>query len=151
VTPTLEFAYEARADLLPAVELGETPHGRRRMIPITGGVFEGPAIRGRILPGGADWQIIRADGVTEVDALYALETDDGAVIQVRNCGLRHGPPEIMERLAAGETIDPAAYYFRATPVFAASEGPHAWLNRSVFVCAGARFASTVTLRVFRVL
>jgi len=115
--PSLEFAFEIQADLAPAVTLGATPDGLRRVIPITRGTVKGPQIAGEVLPGGADWQRVRADGVTVPEAQYLLRTDDGVTIQVYNIGLRHGPEDVMRRLAAGEPVDSAEYYFRATPRF----------------------------------
>ena len=97
--PSLEFLYTSRVEVETPLMLGQTPHGERRIINITGGSFTGPKLSGRILPGGADWQIIRQDGVTEVVAHYTLETLEGALIYVYNRGLRHGPPEVMGRLA----------------------------------------------------
>jgi len=150
IQPGLEFVYEASARLGDPIQIGETPDGVRRIIPILDGVVEGPSIRGVIIGGGADWQLARRDGVTVVDATYALRTEDGAVIQIRNRGLRHGPPEVMARLAAGEPVDPSAYYFRSVPEFIAPAGPYDWLNRSIFLCAGARRARSITLWVWRV-
>lgn len=149
-TPGLEFVYAAGGELGPPVPIGETYDGTRRIIPIFSGPVEGPNIRGRLLGGGADWQVTRPDGVTVADATYAIETDDGAVIQIRNKGLRHGPPEVMARLAAGEEVDPAEYYFRTVPEFIAPDGRYDWLNRSIFVCAGARYALSIRLWVWRV-
>ena len=94
---------------------GAAPDGQRRHIPILGGTFEGPLLRGEILAGGADWQVTRSDGVLVLDAIYAMRTDDGAVIQVRNRGMRSGPPEAMAALARGERVDPTSIYFRAAP------------------------------------
>ena len=130
-----EFAYEAIVTIEAAVEVGPTPGGTRRYIPITGGSFEGPRIRGTILPGGADWQTSRSDGVTEVDALYSIRTDEGTVIIVRNCGV----------IAAGG-------YMRTAPRFEAPAGPHSWLNQSQFVgsVAGGPRPGTVIIHVFRV-
>jgi hypothetical protein len=119
------------------------------LIPILSGTIEGPNIRGELLP-GTDWQVTRRDGVTVVDATYALRTDDGVIIQIRNRGLRHGPPEVMSALAAGEDVDPSAYYFRAVPEFVAPAGKYDWLNRSIFVCAGARYALSIKLWVWRI-
>lgn len=150
IQPGLEFVYEASGALGEAIPIGETPDGIRRIIPIFAGPVEGPLIRGRLLGQGADWQVTRPDGVTVADATYALETDDGVVIQIRNRGLRHGPPEVMKRLAAGEDVDPADYYFRTIPEFIAPAGRYDWLNRSVFVCAGARYALSIRLWVWRV-
>ena len=152
IKPELEFVYEAGGELGPPLPIGTTYDGTRRIIPImTGGFVKGPRISGRLLGNSADWQVTRPDGVTVADAIYAIETDDGAVIQIRNKGLRHGPPEVMARLAAGEDVDPADYYFRTVPEFIAPDGPHDWLNRSIFVCAGARYASSIRLWVWRVL
>ena len=107
---TLQPLLRAEITLAPPQELGETPLGRRRVIPITGGSFRGEKLAGRVLPGGADWQLIRSDGVAELDARYTLETSDGALIYVNNFGYRHGPAEILQRLAAGDPVDPSLYY-----------------------------------------
>ncbi len=140
----------AEITLAPAQELGETPRGRRRIIPITGGAFAGERLSGRVLPGGADWQVIRNDGVAELEARYTLETSDGALIYVRNDGFRHGPPEVMKRLAAGEAVEPSLYYMRATPRFETGDARYAWLNRTVCVATGERRANAVALEVFEV-
>jgi len=149
--PELELIFSATAALDPALVVGATPQGARRVVPIIGGRFEGPKMRGEVLRGGADWQFTRGDGVTELEALYLLRTDDGVLIQVRNRGLRHGPEEVMRRLAAGEPVDPNEYYFRAAPSFSAPEGKYAWLNRSLFLCTGARRAAAVELEFYRVM
>lgn len=151
IQPGLEFVYEAGGDLEPPREIGTTYDGTRRIIPIlAGGYVKGPSISGRLLGNAADWQLTRPDGVTVADATYAIETDDGALIQLRNRGLRHGPSDVMARLRAGEEVDPADYYFRTVPEFIAPEGPYDWLNKSIFVCAGARYASSIRLWVWRV-
>jgi hypothetical protein len=150
IEPRVEFAYEAVARLGPPVDQGAAPDGQRRHIPILGGTFEGPLLRGEILPGGADWQVTRSDGVLLLDAIYAMRTDDGAVIQVRNRGMRSGPPEIMAALARGERIDPASIYFRAAPTFVVPAGPHDWLGRALFLCTGERWADGIRLWVWRV-
>lgn len=131
-------------------ELGETPLGRRRIIPITGGTFRGDRLSGRVLPGGADWQVIRADGVADLNAHYTLETDDKALIYVQNQGYRHGPADVIQRLAAGETVDPSLYYMRTTPRFETGAERYQWLNRIVCVATGARRAAAVELEVFEV-
>lgn len=145
-----EFLCRLEVTLEPARELGETPLGRRRIIGISGGTFSGPRLAGKILPGGADWQVIRADGVAYLDARYTLETDDGALIYVNNKGYRHGPKEVLERMARGEEVDPALYYMRATPWFETSAPRYAWLNRSICVATGARRAAAVELDFFEV-
>ena len=148
--PELEPLFRAEIALAPAQELGDTPRGRRRIIPIIGGRFSGPRLSGKVLPGGADWQLIRADGVAELDARYTLETADGALVYVRNRGYRHGPREAIERLARGEAVDPASYYMRTTPWFETSAPQHAWLNCTLCVATGARRANAVELEVFAV-
>jgi hypothetical protein len=110
----------------------------------------GERLAGRVLPGGADWQVIRADGVAELDARYTLETDDGALVYVTNRGVRHGPAEVIRRLAAGEPVDPALYYMRTTPWFETGDARYAWLNRIVCVATGARRATAVELEVFEI-
>jgi hypothetical protein len=152
IKPELEFVYEASGELEPPSPIGETYDGTRRVIPIVpGGRVEGPLIKGCLFGNAADWQLTRPDGVTVADATYAIQTDDGALIQIRNRGLRHGPPEVMARLAAGEVVDPADYYFRTVPEFIAPKGPYEWLNRSIFICAGARYPLGIKLWVWRVL
>jgi Protein of unknown function (DUF3237) len=150
IKPDLEFVYEATGALGTPIPIGETPDGTRRIIPIFSGPVVGPKINGELISGGADWQVTRTDGVTVADATYALRTDDGVVIQIHNKGLRHGPPEVMARLAAGEGVDPAEYYFRTIPEFIAPVGKYDWMNKSVFVCAGARYAESIKLWVWRV-
>jgi hypothetical protein len=151
IQPDLEFVYEANARLGGPISIGVTPDGARRIIPILGGAVEGPLIRGELIGGGADWQLTRPDGVTIVDATYALKTADGVIIQIRNRGLRHGPPKVMAALARGEVVDPSAYYFRSAPEFVAPKGRYEWLNRSIFVCAGARYSQSIKLWVWRVI
>jgi hypothetical protein len=151
IKPGLEFVYEAEGDLDPPLPIGETLDGTRRIIPIrNGGRVEGPLIRGSLVGGASDWQLTRPDGVTVADAIYALRTDDDVIIQIRNRGLRHGPAEVMARLAAGEDVDPNAYYFRTVPEFIAPKGKYEWMNNSIFICSGARFKAGIKLWVWRV-
>lgn len=142
--------FKAEITLAPPQELGDTPQGRRRIIGITGGRFRGERLSGRVLPGGADWQVIRNDGVADLDARYTLETQDGALIYVRNRGLRHGPPEVLKKLASGESVDPSLYYMRTTPSFETGDARYSWLNRMVCVATGARRAAAVELEVFEI-
>jgi len=139
-----------RVTLEPIRDLGVTPLGRRRIIGITGGTFSGPKVAGRVLPGGADWQVIRPDGSAYLDARYTLETDDGALIYVNNKGYRHGPREIVERMARGEDVDPSLYYMRSTPWFETSAAKYDWLNRTICVASGARRPDCVELDFFEV-
>jgi hypothetical protein len=146
----LHRLFRAEITLAPPQELGEAPHGRRRIIPITGGRISGERVSGRVLAGGADWQIVRADGVAELDARYTIETADGALIYVSNRGVRHGPAEVLRKLAAGEPVDPALYYMRTTPWFETGDTRYAWLNRIVCVATGARRAAAVELEVYEI-
>ena len=146
----LRSLLKAEIALAPPQELGDTPHGRRRIIGITGGRFSGERLSGRVLPGGADWQLVRADGVADLDARYTLETADGALIYVRNRGYRHGPVEVLARLSRGENVDPALYYMRTTPSFETGDARYAWLNRIVCVATGARRPAAVELEVFEI-
>src|SRR5256714_7771235 len=121
--------------------IGAVPHGTRRTVPITGGGFEGPRLRGSVLPGGStDWLLLRADGVLELDLRATLRTEDGALISMRSFGLRHGPPEVMEAIARAEAVDPATYYFRTTPRFETAQPSYAFLNRLITVSSGDRRA-----------
>ena len=146
----LEPLFRAEITLAPVQEFGATPMGRRRIIPITGGTFSGARLSGKVLPGGADWQVIRPDGVAYLDARYTIETADGALVYVRNRGYRHGPPAVIERLARGEAVDPALYYMRTTPWFETGEPRYAWLNRIVCVGSGARLAAAVQIDFYAV-
>jgi hypothetical protein len=149
--PRLEFALELKVTIGPTVEVGSGSFGLRRTVPILGGSFAGPRLAGRVLPGGADWQHVETNGLTFVNAHYVIETDDAIRIEVRNEGLRHGPPNLMERIAAGESVPPDSYYFRTTPRFYPPEGRYDWLKRAVFVGAGERFADLVVVKVWEVL
>ncbi len=111
---------------------------------------EGAASAPTIVPGGADWQYVRADGVTELEARYSMRTRDGVEIAIINRGLRRASPEIMERMSRGEPVDPALVYFRAAPTFEAPAGPYEWLNRSLFVATAARLPAKVQVTVFEV-
>lgn len=146
----LEPLCRAVVSLAPAQEIGATPLGQRRVIPITGGTVSGARLSGEILPGGADWQIIRADGVAYLDARYTIRTVDGALVYVSNRGYRHGPPEVIERLARGETIDASLYYMRTTPWFETGDTRYAWLNRTVCVGSGQRLAGAVDIDFYAV-
>lgn len=148
--PPLEFAFSLSVAVAPALELGETHLGRRRVIAITGGTVAGPLLNGIVLPGGADWQVIRTDGTAELEARYILQAADGALIAVVNRGVRHGPEAVMRKLIAGEPVDPSAYYFRCAPVFETAAPAQQWLARTVFVGSGARHPDRVEIDVFAV-
>jgi len=151
IKPGFEFIFSAEGKLAAPLQFGETYEGPRRMIPILEGTFSGPDIKGTFIStGAADWQLTRPDGVTQAEATYAIQTDDGAIIQVENYGLRFGPKEVMERLAAGEDIDPNDYYFRTNPRFKAPQGKYDWLNKGIFIGTGARYAGSIKLWFFKV-
>ena len=120
----------------PSQKLGAVPYGVRSFVPVTGGDFEGARLRGRILPGGGDWLLLRSDGVLELDLRITLETDDHALIYMTFQGLRHGPPEVITALSRGEVVDPARYYFRTVPRFETSVEAYAFLNRIVTIGVG---------------
>jgi hypothetical protein len=136
--PSLEFAFTVRVEVAAPLEVGDADGGRRRFIAITGGRITGPMLSGEVLPGGGDWQTIEAGGLTRVEARYFLKAADGTVIEVENSGVRVAEPAVIERLARGEDVDPSSYYFRTTPRFLVSAGPHEWLRRSTFVARGIR-------------
>ena len=142
--------FTIQAELADIMNLGHTPYGERRIIDILGGTVRGPKLNGRILPGGADWQIVRGDGVTDLKARYIIETEAGARILVSSEGLRHGPPAVMERLARGDNVDPALYYFRTVMRFETSDASVGWLNRILALARGQREARAVRLDVYEV-
>jgi hypothetical protein len=146
-----EPIFRIRAELADILPLGQTPRGERRIINILGGRVEGAKLNGSILAGGADWQIIRHDGVTELEARYTIETVGGARILVVSEGLRHGPPDVMAQLARGEPVDPGLYYFRTCMRFETADPAVAWLNRILALGRGIREARVVRLDVYEVL
>lgn len=148
--PTLEFIAALEVQVATAVVVGAGPTGERRVVPILGGSVTGPHLRGEVLPGGADYQLFRPDGVTEIEARYTLRLGDGVLVYVVNRGLRHAAPADMERLLRGEPVPPERVYFRTTPLFETGSPTYAWLHRSLFVGMGVRRPDAVELNVFRV-
>jgi hypothetical protein len=142
-TPSLERITTVTVRLDPILDLGDTQWGHRRVVPIVGGDFTGDRLTGVVLPGGADWQVVHADGSITVDTRYTLRTHDGALIYLRTTGYRTGTPEVLARLAAGEEVDPAEYYFRLVCRFETGARGYAWLNTSVVVASAARRRSEV--------
>jgi Protein of unknown function (DUF3237) len=141
-----EFVFEVRADVAAPLVIGPSSHGLRRVVPILGGTVCGPRLSGRVVPGGADWQYVRPDGVLSVEAKYALQADDGALIMVTNRGIRHGPPEVIERLGRGEDVPASAYYFRTVAEFEAPIGAYDWMNKALFVGIAERRAAAAIIR-----
>ena len=149
-TPGIEFVGQVEVAVAPPLVVGAGPLGERRIVPILGGRVSGPRLAGEILPGGADHQLIRPDGVTEIVARYTLKLIDGALVYVVNRGIRHAAPEDMARLLRGEAVPPERVYFRTTPVFETAAVAHAWLHRSLFVGFGERQPASVLVRIFAV-
>jgi len=139
------------ADVGELRTLGGGPLGERRVVAITGGTFEGAQLRGRIEPGGADWQIVRADGVLDIDARYVMRTEQGALIQVVSQGYRHGPPEVLAALGRGEAVPPEKYFFRTVMRFETGAPELLWLNRTLAVPSAQRRARQVLLEAWRLL
>jgi hypothetical protein len=150
VEPSLRFLYSSSVEVGHPVVVGSTPYGERRIIPILGGSFAGPRLSGKILPGGADWQIVRTDDTAELEARYTLQTDDGALIYVLNQGIRSGSKEVMGRLARGEKVHPSEYYFRTRPVFETGAPKYQWLHGIVAVATGERLPNQVIITVYEV-
>jgi hypothetical protein len=149
--PRLEFAFELHAEVGKPDEVGAVPGGTRRVIPILGGTFSGSGLKGKILPGGADHQLLQSDGFTQLEARYILQTEQGEMIYVTNRGMRHGPAEVLQRLNAGERVDPNLIYFRTAATLDTPSQRLQWMARSIFVCVGERYPTEVVVRFYRVL
>lgn len=132
-------------------DLGQTPLGHRRIVRVTGGTFEGPRLRGTVLPGGGDWLVERSDGVRALDIRITLRTDDGHPIYAHYPGLFHGAPGVMERLLRGDAVDPSEYYFRTAPLFETASKKYGWLNRILAIGIGRRTPLEVAYTVYEVL
>lgn len=150
-TPQLEHLMRVTVHVDPPLIVGAVPLGERRVINITGGHFTGDKLRGDVLPGGADWQLVRPDDAAILEAKYTLRVDDGALLYVTNLGIRHGPPAVLARIAKGELVDPTLYYFRATPRIETGALRYSWLNDRIMICSGARTADAVLLDFYEVL
>ena len=149
--PQLEHVCDYSVDLAPIKELGHGLAGQRRIIPIIGGIVEGPIIKGKVLNVGADWQTVFANGVAELDTRYAIETDDGATIEVINFGYRHGPAGVIKKIAAGKNVSPDEYYMRTMARLETGSAKYDWVNQTVFVGTGGRFKSQVRMSLFSVI
>jgi hypothetical protein len=148
--PNLGFVADIRVDVGEPITIGETGRGLRRVIPILGGSVEGRRLNGRVLPGGADFQVLRPDGVMELEAKYVLEATSRALIYVVNRGLRYGPADAVEKLMCGQPVDPNLIYFRAAPTFETAAPELKWMMRTLFVCAGMRLPAQVLLRLYEI-
>jgi hypothetical protein len=151
IAPELRFVFQAEVEVGAPLDLGQTQAGHRRVVPIAGGLISGPRLQGRILAGGADWQILRPDGTADLDARYTIQTGDGALIYVMNRGVRHGPPEVIERLNRGQPADPRSYYFHTVATFETSAAECVWLTRAIILTAGERHPNKIVLRFWQLL
>ena len=153
MSPILEtrYAFTITAEIADVTTAGDIGTGVRRIIPITGGEVKGEGISGKVLPFGADFQIIRPNELIELEAKYAFETDDGAVVYVENKGMRFGPVDLLQKLKRGEPVDPKLIYFRTVPKFETGHEKYRWLMQHIFVASAARHADRVVIDVFLVL
>ena len=151
MAPRFDFLMSLAVDVGELTSMGEGPLGERRVVGILGGTFEGPDLRGEVLPGGADWQIARKDGVLDLDARYALKEQRGALVRVTSQGYRHGSSEVLAALARGEDVDPAKYFFRTVLRFETGAPYLDWLNKTIAVATAERKARRVLLSAYRLL
>ncbi len=145
-----EFLFTLIAEVGEIVTMGAAPLGERRVVQITGGSFDGPELRGEVI-GGADWQIVRSDGVLELDARYAIKEARGGLVQVLSQGMRHGPPEILAKLGRGEEVPADQYFFRTVMRFETGASELAFLNKTIAVATAERKARRVELKAWRLL
>jgi hypothetical protein len=148
--PNLRHLCDLKVHLDSIRELGMTPEGQRRIIPIIGGTCSGERLQGTLLHVGADWQCIRADDSAELDARYALQTQDGALIEIRNHGYRHGPPEVIAALAREEAVEASCYYMRTMARLVTGDPRYDWVNRILCVGTGARQANSVEITLYEI-
>jgi hypothetical protein len=146
-----KYVFTITACIGDVTTAGDIGHGVRRIIPITGGEVRGENINGKLCAFGADFQIIRPNELIELEAKYALETDDGATIYVENKGIRFGPVELLQKLKRGEAVDPKLIYFRTAPKFETGAANYRWLMEHLFVASAARHADHVVIDVHQVL
>ena len=139
-----------RCEVGALVSLGTAPTGERRYVPLGGGMVRGPELNGTLVEGGIDWQVARGDGVLEIAAHYLIRTDDGALVEVKSDGLRHGPAEVMAQLARGEAVPRDAYFFRTLMRFTTGAPAWAHLNKVMAIAVGQREARAVLLDVYRI-
>lgn len=149
--PSLQYFADLSVHVAPPQEVGQALHGQRRVIPILGGEVQGQGWSARVLPGGADFQLILNPCMAELDARYVIETDGGDLIYVQNRAVRTAAPEVMARLIRGEPVDPAEVYFRCSPSFETASASLGWISERLFVGTGARQPDRVVMRFFEVL
>lgn len=149
-TPALEFFAELSVNVGTPQEVGHTQHGQRRLIPILGGTAHGAGWTARVLPGGADYQLIVSPRLAELDARYVLETDAGDLIYVQNRALRVAEPEVTARLLRGDPVDPVLVYFRCCPSFETASPTLGWIAERLFIGSGVRRPERVEMQFFTV-
>lgn len=149
--PALQHVCDLTVEVAAPRTLGLGRAGLRRVVPIVGGHVQGPRLNGKILNLGGDWLTVLGDGLVELSARYMIETDDGALVEIRDAGFRHGPPEVMARLAAGEDVAPSEYYMRGAARLESGDPRYAWVNGTVFIGHGARLAGKVVISLYAVL
>jgi len=148
--PRLEHVCDLSVTLDPIREMGTGRAGQRRIIPIVGGTVTGPLLQGRILNLGADWQTIFANGLAELDTRYAMETHDGATIEIINYGYRHGPQAVLDAIARGEEVDHNSYYMRTHARLETGDPRYDWVNKTLFVGVGARLQQAVQVQLYAI-
>ena len=146
-----KFVFSLAITIGEPIVAGDLGHGVRRVIPITGGTVSGEGMRGTIFPVGADFQVIRPNGFTELEAKYVFRMDDGAVIYIENIGIRFGPKDLLDRIRNGEIVDPNLIYFRSVPRFETGSEKYRWLMENLFIGVGARHPDRVEIAVHQVL
>jgi len=153
MTPVLQtrYVFTITARIGAVVSAGDIGHGVRRIIPIVGGEVRGENVNGKVCAFGADFQVIRPNELIELEAKYAFETDDGAIVYVENKGIRFGPVELLERLKRGEAVDPKLIYCRTVPKFETGAEKYSWLMENIFIGSAARHADRVVIDVHQVL
>ena len=146
----LDPAFDLHLELGKPIDVGQIgPAGARRVVSVLGGTLQGPGLKGKILP-GADYQIIHPDGLTEIDAHYVVQMENGDLLYVTNRGMRHGPAEVIRKLNAGERVDQSLIYFRTVVSVETAAAALQWMTRTIFVCAGERLPNEAVIHVYRV-
>lgn len=148
--PVLDPVCTLQVELGPIHEMGQGRGGLRRIVPIIGGSVEGPLLNGKILDVGADWQSVFSSGLAELDTRYAMQTHDGAVIEIRNYGFRHGPAEVIQAMARGESVDHQSYYMRTHARLETGDERYSWVNKTLFVGSGSRLPEAVVIELFAI-